>query len=516
MRFRSLAIAAALLASVVVPTTAQAAAGSPARADWLGTLNAYRATAGLPAVTAQPDWVDGATLHANYMLATDEISHGEDASHPDFTPQGDEAGRRGNVAMVWGDAPADARRFLDMWMAGPFHAAGVLDPRLTRSAYAQATRSDDRVATAAVLDVIRGLDLHRAGAEAPVVWPGDGSGVPLDRYTGGEWPDPLTACSGYTAPTGLPIVIQFPTDTRVSSHRLVADGRNLEHCVFDAGTYTNPDAGIQQHAVEGLDARNVVVVVPRVPLPTGADITVEVTSDGVTAASTFRVTDGAFLPAGSVQPAASQRPAPQPSPFAAACPDATIERGRFVDVAPDASHAPGVDCVAAWAIARGRSADRFAPARAVTRAQMASFLVRLADAAGRPLPTGRSPFADTADSAHAAAVGTLAAAAVVDGTGAGRYDPDRAVTRGQMASFLDRMWPRLTGEALPAGLDAFADDDRSRHHDAINRVSAAGIAQGVDTQSFHPGGPVTRGQMATFLARVVDHLAEQGIASPPA
>lgn len=513
MRFRALTVMALLVALLVPAGAAQAAATAPARDNWLATLNAYRATAGLSPVAARKAWVDGGTKHARYMLATDDITHAEDPSHPAYTAAGDEAGRRGNVAMVWGGS-ADARRFLDMWMAGPFHAAGILDPRLTHSAYAQASQGGDRGVTAAVLDVIRGLDTSRPGPSDPIVWPGDGSGVPLGSYRGGEWPDPLTSCANYQAPTGLPIVIQFPRDTRVSSHRLATDGGAVEHCVFDASSYRNPDKATERHAVKGLAARNVVVVIPREPLPVGSTTTVSVTSRDTTATSTFRVTDGAFEPAGTIEAEATPRE-PRPSPFDQACPDARLERGAFADVAVDASHGPGIDCVAAWGVAKGRTATTFAPGQQVTRAQMATFLLRFAEAAGKPFSTGPRAFRDATASVHAHAIDALAAAGVVRGVGDGRYEPAAPVTRAQMATFLDRLWPQVAGEPLPDGKDAFADDAGNPHESAINRMSAAGIAAGVRAQRFDPAGTVTRGQMATFLARSLERLADSGIATPP-
>ena len=79
---------------------------------------------------------------------------------------------------------------------------------------------------------------------------------------------------------------------------------------------------------------------------------------------------------------------------------------------------------------------RYCPNQSVTRAQMASFLVRAyaLEAAG---PAG---FADTAGNRHAANINALAAAGITDGcnTGPLRYCPNQSVTRAQMATFLHR------------------------------------------------------------------------------
>ena len=81
-----------------------------------------------------------------------------------------------------------------------------------------------------------------------------------------------------------------------------------------------------------------------------------------------------------------------------------------------------------------------------------------------------------------------------------RFCPEEDVSRGQMASFLARAMD------LPAGGDVFADDDGSTHEDNINRLAASGITLGCTTSghSFCPDEPVTRAQMASFLARAFD------------
>jgi len=80
--------------------------------------------------------------------------------------------------------------------------------------------------------------------------------------------------------------------------------------------------------------------------------------------------------------------------------------------------------------------DMFCPNKAVTRAQMATFLARALN-----LPAATGSFADTADSVHAANIGALAAAGITQGCNPPVNDmfcPNKAVTRAQMATFLTR------------------------------------------------------------------------------
>ena len=54
--------------------------------------------------------------------------------------------------------------------------------------------------------------------------------------------------------------------------------------------------------------------------------------------------------------------------------------------------------------------------------------------------------------------------------------------------------------------DPFTDDNGSVFEESINKVAAADITRGCDSTGaqFCPNQPVTRGQMATFLARALD------------
>jgi hypothetical protein len=86
---------------------------------------------------------------------------------------------------------------------------------------------------------------------------------------------------------------------------------------------------------------------------------------------------------------------------------------------------------------------------------------------------------------------------------AGGYAPQDQVTRGQMASFLVRV-VAATGQALPPGRDAFPDDTGSPHAAAIDALAAAGVVAGFPDGTFRPQEPVNRAQMASFLVRAAE------------
>ena len=113
---------------------------------------------------------------------------------------------------------------------------------------------------------------------------------------------------------------------------------------------------------------------------------------------------------------------------------------RFVDVDPDGVHAAAIDALSAAGITGGCSTEplRYCPTSAVTRAQMASFLNR---ALNLPAPDESAGFVDVdPDGVHAAAIDALFSAGITGGcsTEPLRYCPTSAVTRAQMAGFLNR------------------------------------------------------------------------------
>ena len=111
---------------------------------------------------------------------------------------------------------------------------------------------------------------------------------------------------------------------------------------------------------------------------------------------------------------------------------------RFEDVDADAWWAGYVERLAELGVTDGCKTEplRYCPDQPVTRAQMATFLVRAFELPPAP-PAG---FTDTAGSTHEANIDALAPGGVTKGcdTDPLRYCPEQAVTRAQMAAFLVR------------------------------------------------------------------------------
>ncbi|MGQ0849265.1 MAG: M15 family metallopeptidase [Actinomycetota bacterium] len=169
--------------------------------------------------------------------------------------------------------------------------------------------------------------------------------------------------------------------------------------------------------------------------------------------------------------------------------------GRFAD--DDANPFLGdIEWAAASGVTVGCNppfADWFCPKLAVSRAQMATFLVRALS-----LPAaGADAFTDDAGSPHESDINAIAAAGITVGCGQGVYCPHATITREQLATFLAGAY-RLPSVAT----NPFADV-AGPHAADVAALSAAGITSGCSAAPmlFCPTAPVLREQMAAFLNR---------------
>lgn len=174
---------------------------------------------------------------------------------------------------------------------------------------------------------------------------------------------------------------------------------------------------------------------------------------------------------------------------------------EFTDIA-GTTHEDAILAIAAEAVTTGYGDGTFRPGDPVTRGQMATFLTNALD-----LPPGAAPFSDIEGNTHEGAIGALYASSIAGGFGDGTYRPSSTVTRGQMGTFLANGY-----ELGVSAVVRFSDIRGTTHEPRINAVADGGIAGGYSDDTYRPGDPVTRGQMATFLARSMDVI---GRVTPP-
>ena len=149
-------------------------------------------------------------------------------------------------------------------------------------------------------------------------------------------------------------------------------------------------------------------------------------------------------------------------------------------------------------VTSGKTATTFDPDGICTRAQVVTFLWRLA---GEPKPSGSvSGFADVKSGAYYTdAVLWAAEKGITSGIDSTHFAPDQTVTRAQFVVFL---W-RYLDRPVCGGYNPFTDISSSYFaFTAILWAYENGVTSGVSATSFQPTGAATRAQVVTFLYRM--------------
>jgi len=148
----------------------------------------------------------------------------------------------------------------------------------------------------------------------------------------------------------------------------------------------------------------------------------------------------------------------------------------------------------------------FRPSKSVTRAELASMLLRLSSgqAVAGSAPANSSAYRDVAAGSWAAeAVQTASEAGWMRGTGTESFDPNRPVTRAELAAVLAR-WKGLNA-AGDIGLESAAFTDTADHWAArdIARARQAGYLLGLPDGRFEPNRALSRAEAAAVFNRVL-------------
>jgi parallel beta-helix repeat protein len=158
-------------------------------------------------------------------------------------------------------------------------------------------------------------------------------------------------------------------------------------------------------------------------------------------------------------------------------------------------------------ITSGCGAGEYCPGDAVNRAGMAVFLLRgIHGSAYQPPAATGAVFGDvTVGTFLAAWIERLAAEEITSGCGSGNYCPEAAVNRASMAVFLLRARHGADYQPPPATGSVFDDVPPGTFlGNWIEQLAAEAITAGCGTKLYCPDQPVTRGEMAVFLARTFD------------
>ena len=147
----------------------------------------------------------------------------------------------------------------------------------------------------------------------------------------------------------------------------------------------------------------------------------------------------------------------------------------------------------------GSSADKFSPEEPLTRAQAAVMLVRRLGIT--PTLNPAYSFDDCVGSWAQAYIETARKYQIISGIGDNLFDPDRPVTRQELAVMIDNA---LKLQIINGG-SAFADVTLLSNpwsYAAIQAVSGSGVITGYPDGTYRPDCDVTRAEMTVYMSRM--------------
>jgi hypothetical protein len=223
---------------------------------------------------------------------------------------------------------------------------------------------------------------------------------------------------------------------------------------------------------------------------------------------TILIANGAIFTGGGQLLAFDASP-PADAAIERACPSGAVPASALADIAGSV-HEEAIRCTNWHGLFMGFPDGTFRPQLSITRGQFSTTIHRMLGAAGAEFPAAGDSFPDVPEGhTHAVAIHSLAEVGVLTGFEDGTFRPGSQISRDQAASVMVRAYEWLAGQRLPAGPDAFVDDDGSVHERAINAAAAQGWIQGVASDRFAPRRDITRAQVSSVLARMASTLVEQ-------
>jgi hypothetical protein len=146
----------------------------------------------------------------------------------------------------------------------------------------------------------------------------------------------------------------------------------------------------------------------------------------------------------------------------------------------------------------GMSSDRFSPNGTLTRGQAAAVLVRMLGLT--PEKDAIYAFSDCSNHWAEAYIDTARKNGIITGIGDNRFEPDRAVSRQEMAVMLKNMLNINDG-----GTSIFNDLSETENawsYKAVTALADAGIINGYPDGSFRPENSITRAEAAAVFSRL--------------
>lgn len=172
----------------------------------------------------------------------------------------------------------------------------------------------------------------------------------------------------------------------------------------------------------------------------------------------------------------------------------------FADVATDNPFYTEISNIAYRQITVGCGGGNYCPNDSVTRAQMATFIVRSLGEFDPPTPATQRFLDVPPSNVFYAFIDRLAVLGITVGCGGGNFCPNDFVTRGQMAAFIIRGVGIF--DPPPPATQRFTDvPPDNLFYAFIDQMALRGVTAGCGATTYCPNDFVTRAQMAAFLVR---------------
>lgn len=147
----------------------------------------------------------------------------------------------------------------------------------------------------------------------------------------------------------------------------------------------------------------------------------------------------------------------------------------------------------------------FSPNAPMSREMLVAALARLSGVDEKDYKT--NSFSDVKeDSVYRPYIEWAYSRGVIYGVGDGKFEPERAVTRQEIAVIFER-YTKATGDVLPVVREASIYADEASIGDAykaaVTMMQKAGVMTGIDGNRFNPKGSATKAELSSILSRYI-------------
>lgn len=243
-------------------------------ASWIDTLNYYRIASGLSPVSEDKRLSAAVKKHVTYLTMSDPkyftgayvSRHLENPASPYYTVRGSHSGQEMTSTLTNSQFQS-----IDLWMAAPFHAIGLMREGLRRAGWASAYNARTGFYDTGA-DILDGLKPTRTKV---IMFPGNGSQSRIDSFTG-ESPDPRESCgANWSNYSGLPIWVSLPSKPphQMGAQLVTPAGEMLSSrdqlCIVNEFTMKSSDPVYGSAGKAIIKADHMVLIIPKAPLSPG-------------------------------------------------------------------------------------------------------------------------------------------------------------------------------------------------------------------------------------------------------